>query len=121
LSNPATAILTQTKRFPLIWDDLTTPLTTWRALLPETRDPRHAPWCDSDDWVIKPALGRVGEGVGLREIVDSKEMRRIAHTLVVVLAMGSLEVDVRRMAKAAASETEDRLREAEGGVLQTRI
>jgi hypothetical protein len=80
LSNPATAILTQTKRFPLIWDDLATPIATWRALLPETRDPRQAPWFDSDDWVIKPALGRVGEGIGLREIVDSKEMRRIARS-----------------------------------------
>jgi hypothetical protein len=80
LSNPATAILTQTKRFPLIWDQLATPLATWRALLPETRDPRHAPCFDSDDWVIKPALGRVGEGVGLRDIVDSREMRRILRS-----------------------------------------
>ena len=79
LSNPATAILTQSKRFPLTWDALRTPLPAWRALLPETRDPRHAPWRTSDDWVVKPALGRAGEGVGMRECVDRKEMRRIAR------------------------------------------
>ncbi|HJZ76970.1 MAG TPA: glutathionylspermidine synthase family protein [Vicinamibacterales bacterium] len=79
LSNPATAVLTQTKRFPLVWDELRTPLPTWRAHLPETRDPRDAPWGSSDEWVVKPALGRVGEGVGIREAVDARDMRRIGR------------------------------------------
>ena len=77
LSNPATAILTQTKRFPLIWDRLRTPLPTWRQRLPETRDPRNAPWRGSDDWIVKPALGRVGEGIGMPELIGAKEMQRI--------------------------------------------
>jgi glutathionylspermidine synthase len=80
LSNPATAILTQSKRLPLIWDRLRTPLTAWRALLPETRDPRDAPWLTADDWVVKPAFGRVGEGIGMRDLIDAKEMRRIARS-----------------------------------------
>jgi hypothetical protein len=79
LSNPASAILTQTKRFPLVWDALASPLPTWRALLPETRDPRKAPWTTSEEWVIKPALGRVGEGIGIRDLVQEPEMRRIAR------------------------------------------
>ena len=77
LSNPATAVLTQTKRFPLVWDSLRTPLTAWRAHLPETRDPREAPWRSSDEWVVKPVLGRVGDGVGIRGAVDGRELRRI--------------------------------------------
>lgn len=82
LSNPATALLAQTKRFPLIWDSLQTPLPTWRALLPETRDPRDAPWThDPDEWVVKPALGRVGEDIGMRNVVQAKEMRRIARSV----------------------------------------
>ena len=80
ISNPATAVLTQSKRFPLIWDALRTPLPTWRAVLPDTRDPRHAPWRRSDDWIVKPAFGRVGEGVGLRGCIDAKEMRGIARS-----------------------------------------
>jgi hypothetical protein len=80
LSNPATAIVTQSKRFPLLWDRLRTPLPTWRALLPETRDPRDAPWRSSPDWLVKPAFGRVGEGVGIAEAIDGTEMRRITRS-----------------------------------------
>ncbi len=79
ISNPATAIALQSKRFPLIWDALSTPLPAWRALLPETRDPRDVPWRESNEWIVKPALGRVGEGVGMRDAVTAKDMRSITR------------------------------------------
>jgi glutathionylspermidine synthase len=81
LSNPATAILSQTKRLPLVWDDLRTAMPTWRQLLPETRDPRGVRWARSDEWVVKPALGRVGEGVAMAGLVDAKDMRRITRSV----------------------------------------
>jgi hypothetical protein len=31
ISNPATALVTQSKRFPLVWGELSTPLPAWRA------------------------------------------------------------------------------------------
>ena len=78
VSNPAAAIMTQSKRFPLVWDALETPVPAWRALLPETRDPRDgSAWRSADDWVIKPSLGRVGEGVGLRGVTSAKEWRAL--------------------------------------------
>lgn len=61
MSNPVSALLTQSKRFPLVWDRLQSPLPTWRCLLPPTHDPRRAP--AGPPRVLKPALGRVGEGV----------------------------------------------------------
>ena len=76
VSNPATALLTQVKRAPLVWDELRTPLPTWRALLPETRDPREVPWRESEEWIIKPALGRVGEDVAIRGIITPKEWQQ---------------------------------------------
>jgi hypothetical protein len=79
LSNPATAILTQTKRFPLVWDALRTPLPTWRACLPESRDPRDAPWRSSSEWILKPAFGRVGEGIRMSGVVPPPEMRKAAR------------------------------------------
>ena len=79
-SNPATAILSQSKRLPLVWDALQTHLPTWRQLLSETRDHRTVRW-RSEDWVLKPALGRVGEGVGLRGVTSTKEWRRIRRDL----------------------------------------
>jgi glutathionylspermidine synthase len=78
-SNPAGAVLTQSKRFPLLWDRLRTPLPTWRALLPETRDPRDVPWRASEEWVLKPALGRVGDGIGIRGVTTPREWRLIAR------------------------------------------
>ena len=37
--NPGTALLTESKRFPLTWDRLSARLDAWRALLPPTRAP----------------------------------------------------------------------------------
>jgi glutathionylspermidine synthase len=78
-SNPAGALVTQSKRFPLLWDDLRAPLPTWRSVLPETRDPRDVAWRSQDEWVMKPALGRVGEGIavpGTTSVKDWTQIRR---------------------------------------------
>ena len=80
LGNPAVALLTQSKRFPLVWDALRTALPTWRALLPETRDPRACSWRTSDEWVLKPSLGRVGEDIGMRGVVPPKTWRSLARS-----------------------------------------
>lgn len=72
LTNPATAVLVQSKRWPLVWDRLTTRLPTWRRLLPETRDPRDRATRDAD-WVLKPAMGRVGEGVLVPGVASKRE------------------------------------------------
>ena len=73
---------TQTKRLPLVWDELDVHVPTWKALLPTTTDPRGAP----ADFIFKPALGRVGDGISIREAIDAKELARI-------------EKDVRRHSK----------------------
>jgi len=80
ISNPGAALLVQSKRFPLTWDKLETPLATWRALLPETRSPREIAWRDDPRWIVKPALGRVGDGVGMREAVEPREWRAISRS-----------------------------------------
>ncbi len=79
LANPGAALLVQSKRFPLVWDELSAELPTWRALLPETRSPRAAGWRDDPGWILKPALGRVGEGVGLRSVIAERQWRGIAR------------------------------------------
>ena len=79
LSNPATAILTQGKRLPLVWDRLRTPLPTWRALLPETRSAAELTGAPGADWVLKPALGRVGDGVGIEGVTPDKERAQIVQ------------------------------------------
>ncbi|MCI0363880.1 MAG: glutathionylspermidine synthase family protein [Phycisphaerales bacterium] len=81
LSNPATALLTQSKRFPLSWNSLNTDVPTWRRLLPETCDPRHVDWRDDSRWVLKPALGRVGDGIGLRGVTPAKQWEQIRRAV----------------------------------------
>ena len=76
-SNPGQALLTQSKRFPLVWDRLVTELPTWRRLLPETCDPRQTDWRRDDSWVLKPALGRVGDLVGLAGVTEEREWKVI--------------------------------------------
>ena len=78
--NPASALLVQTKRLPLVWNDLQTPMPAWRELLPETRDPRDAPWSRDNGWIVKPALGRVGEGIGMPDAIQNREWKNIRRS-----------------------------------------
>jgi glutathionylspermidine synthase len=77
LVNPGTMILTQSKRFPLTWDHLQTPLPTWRALLPGTRDPRDVDWRHDEQWMLKPVWGREGSGVHMRGVTTPAECKSI--------------------------------------------
>lgn len=71
--NPGTAVLIESKRFPLVWDELrSTSMRTWRRLLPETRDPRDAPWQRDADWLLKSALCNTGDTVSIRQMLPAK-------------------------------------------------
>ncbi len=74
--NPGIAVLGESKRLPLIWDRLTLSLPLWRQLLPETRDPRDAPWISDEQWLIKTAFCNNGDTVVLRESTEKLEWLR---------------------------------------------
>ncbi|HEX4997549.1 MAG TPA: glutathionylspermidine synthase family protein [Terriglobia bacterium] len=79
VSNPLRCVFGETKRFPLVWDRLHTSLPTWRKLLPETRDPREAPWRNGDStdrWIIKTAWCNTGDTVSAPGLVGPREWRR---------------------------------------------
>jgi len=73
VANPGSAIISESKRFPLVWDNLSAALPTWRALLPETRDPRDAPWSRDDSWLLKTALCNTGDTVSMREFMRPRD------------------------------------------------
>jgi len=81
LSNPATALLTQSKRFPLVWSQLQTPVPVWQQLLPETIAPDRRYASALDGWVFKPALGRVGEDVAIRGVTRDDQWRQIRKSI----------------------------------------
>jgi hypothetical protein len=64
VGNPGIAVLGESKRLPLVWDRIDLPISSWRAVLPETRDPREAPWETDGAWIIKSAYCNNGDTVG---------------------------------------------------------
>ncbi|MEN6385889.1 MAG: glutathionylspermidine synthase family protein [Phycisphaerales bacterium] len=77
-SNPATALLIQSKRLPLIWDELQTQMHFWKKYLPETKDVRQVK-IDSGQWVLKPAFGRVGQDIGIYGVNEKKDWEKIVR------------------------------------------
>lgn len=65
VANPPLVVIPESKRFPLVWNELSTDLPTWRALLPETREVRHA--LGNDDWILKTAYCNTGDTVCMRD------------------------------------------------------
>ena len=76
VANPALAVISESKRFPLVWEKLSTALPTWRALLPETRDPRDAPWPHDTDWLLKTAMCNTGDTVSIRDLMRPRDWLR---------------------------------------------
>jgi glutathionylspermidine synthase len=82
MSNSGTALLVQSKRFPLTWNDLRSPVPTWQRLLPETLSPCDVPAVSAEDWVYKPVFGRVGEDIAMAGITEEtryKSLKRDAQ------------------------------------------
>jgi glutathionylspermidine synthase len=77
LSNPGRALILQSKRFPLVWDELKTDLSTWRKLLPVSACPSEIANLNSNDLVLKPAFGRVGEDVAIRGVTEASRYSQI--------------------------------------------
>ena len=76
--NHPIAIFAQTKRFPLVWDQLEKQgirLSTWRQLLPETVEVKNAK--HKNDYIFKPTCGRVGEKISIKEACKEDEYRKI--------------------------------------------
>lgn len=76
--NHPVAIFAQTKRFPLVWDVLEQngiAMTTWRELLPDTIEVKDAK--GKEGYIFKPACGRVGEKISIKEACRGNEYKQI--------------------------------------------
>ena len=79
LSNPGKAIVLQSKRFPLIWNELRAELPVWREMLPKTWCPSEFERLEREDLVVKPAFGRVGEDVAIQGVTESARYAEIVR------------------------------------------
>lgn len=76
--NHPIAIFAQTKRFPLIWkslEELGAKFDTWKELLPETLEVKEAK--NKEGYIYKPACGRVGEKISIKEACIGNEYAEI--------------------------------------------
>ena len=76
--NHPIAIYAQTKRFPLVWDVLEQNgicMTTWKKLLPDTLEVKAAK--GKKGYIYKPACGRVGEDISIKEACRDDEYEKI--------------------------------------------
>lgn len=71
VTNPPLAVISESKRFPLTWEYLSTPLPTWRQFLPTVRDPREMSWFNDHDWLLKSAFCNNGEVICVRNLMKS--------------------------------------------------
>lgn len=80
--NHPVTVLCQSKRFPLIWDELEKngiDLSTWRKTLPHTTEVKHVKGDDS--YLYKPVWGRVGEGITVKGGIGEKELTKTLKDL----------------------------------------
>ena len=77
--NHPISIYAQSKRFPLVWDDLekraNINMTTWKNLLPETLEVKDLG--QKKGFIYKPVFGRVGEKVSIKEACKGDEYKKI--------------------------------------------
>lgn len=71
VSNPGLAALTESKRLPLLWDAMRTPMPACRALFPSAVDPRTVAWDTDDRWVVKGTYSNTGDEVFTRDRVSA--------------------------------------------------
>lgn len=76
--NHPISIYAQSKRFPLIWNELekaNIKMTTWKKLLPETLEVKNLG--QKKGFIYKPVFGRVGEKISIKEACRGNEYKKI--------------------------------------------
>ena len=76
--NHPISLYAQSKRFPLVWEDLEKAgicMETWRKLLPETLEVKDLGL--KKGFIYKPVYGRVGEKISIKEACKDDEYEKI--------------------------------------------
>ena len=76
VTNSTVSVLSESKRFPLTWEKLTSPSNVWRSLMPECRNPRDVGNNDWDDWVLKVSYTNTGDEIKICGLLPQRERQR---------------------------------------------
>lgn len=80
--NHPVSLYAQTKRFPFVWkmlEDNGVSMDTWKMLMPKTKEAKEVLMhkYPEDEYVYKPAYGRVGERISIKEACKGNEYKKI--------------------------------------------
>jgi len=70
VANPPLSVISESKRFPLVWNQLSQPLHGWRAWLPETHEAREITAGRHGDWLLKTAFCNTGDTVSMPQLMS---------------------------------------------------
>ncbi len=81
VGNPGSALLTESKRLPLIFDQLPMDVDTsaCRQFFPETHDPRDVNWEFDPNWLLKTAFCNTGDTVAMRELLPESKWAEVGR------------------------------------------
>ncbi|HEY1801773.1 MAG TPA: glutathionylspermidine synthase family protein [Terriglobales bacterium] len=77
--NPGSAILTESKRLPLVFDRTQHKMTAWKRLSPRSFDPRDVDWLNDGSMVVKAAFSNTGDSVHIREFMGADEWKKLSY------------------------------------------
>ena len=75
VANPGYAVLSESKRWPLIWKHLSSPTDTLQSMFPECREP-NAVDSDEENWVFKAAYSNTGDDVIMPSSIDAATWKK---------------------------------------------
>ena len=76
VANPGCAVLTESKRLPLVWDELGVACPAWKRFLPMSLDPWSVRWWNNDGWLLKAAFCNTGDAISAPDLFPKREWRR---------------------------------------------
>jgi len=74
--NTAISVLSESKRFPLAFREVPS-CPTWKALMPDCRDPRDVDPTDWEHWVLKGSYSNTGDKVHICGSLSKREQDRV--------------------------------------------
>ena len=74
--HPPACVVSESKRLPLVFDEVGTAAATLRRLFPESREPREVPARERGEWVLKAAYANTGDEVHLGAELSLGDWRR---------------------------------------------
>ena len=81
VSNSGSAVILESKRFPLLLDELPLPLPACRQLFPRSFDPRAVNWKADENLIVKSALSNNADAVGNAALLPRQHWENLSRAL----------------------------------------